>query len=158
MMIIFIWKNGKIHLKMCKTSIFTIFFPCLYNFTLLKYRKDPDPVRIFRIRILPKRFGSGSATLAETVSVDHFAPHAVDGILVGFTFLGAPMTISSILVSTPSCICFEKRRSKSGQKRARRSRATLLWPFVFVLKLVRKLVRRHFFHKRCVLLNSCDIS
>ena len=26
MMIIFIWKNGKIHLKMCKSSIFKIFF------------------------------------------------------------------------------------------------------------------------------------
>ena len=50
---------------MCTTSIFKIFFPCLYNFKLPKYRKDPelDPVKIFRIRILPKRSGSGSATL-----------------------------------------------------------------------------------------------
>jgi len=30
MMIIFNWKNGKIHLKICETSIFKIFFPCLY--------------------------------------------------------------------------------------------------------------------------------
>ena len=60
MMIVFIWKNGKIHLKMCKTSIFKILFPCFYNFTLPKYRsvsgsyqKGPDPIG----------FGSGSATL-----------------------------------------------------------------------------------------------
>ena len=46
---------------MCKTSIFKMIFPCLYNFTLPKYRWDPDPVKNFRI--LPKRFGSGSATL-----------------------------------------------------------------------------------------------
>ena len=52
-MIILIWKNGKIHLQMCKTTIFKIFFPCLYNFTLPKYRTD----RI-RIQILPKRSGS----------------------------------------------------------------------------------------------------
>ena len=38
MMIIFIWQNGKIRLKMCKSSNFKIFFPCLYNFTLPKYR------------------------------------------------------------------------------------------------------------------------
>ena len=37
MMIIVNWKNGKIHLKMCETSFFKIFFPCLYNFTLPKY-------------------------------------------------------------------------------------------------------------------------
>jgi len=37
MIVIFIGKNGKIHLKMCKTSNFKIFFPCLYNFTLPKY-------------------------------------------------------------------------------------------------------------------------
>ena len=36
MMIIFIWKNGKIPLKKCETSIFKIFYPCLYNFTLSK--------------------------------------------------------------------------------------------------------------------------
>ena len=67
---------------MCKTSIFKIFFSCLYNFTLPKYRQDPDldtdpdPVKNFRIqlriRILPKRsgsgFGSGSATLAQLLS------------------------------------------------------------------------------------------
>ena len=35
---------------MCETSIFKIFFPCLYNFTLPKYRQDPDPEKIFRIR------------------------------------------------------------------------------------------------------------
>ena len=29
----FFRKNGKIQLKMCKSSIFKIFFPCLYNFT-----------------------------------------------------------------------------------------------------------------------------
>jgi hypothetical protein len=49
-MIIFIWKNGKIYLKMCKTSIFKIFLPCLCNFALPKFR--------LRIRILPKRSGS----------------------------------------------------------------------------------------------------
>ena len=38
MMIIFTWKNGKIHLKMCKTSSFKIFFHCSCNFTLPKYR------------------------------------------------------------------------------------------------------------------------
>ena len=38
MMIIFIWKSGKIHRKMCKTSIFKIFFPCLYNLRLPKCR------------------------------------------------------------------------------------------------------------------------
>ena len=49
---------------MCETSIFKIFFPCLYSFTLPKYRQDPDPntdpVKIFpiRLRILPKRSGS----------------------------------------------------------------------------------------------------
>ena len=37
MVIFFIWKNGKIHLKMCKSSIFKIFFPYLYYFTLPKY-------------------------------------------------------------------------------------------------------------------------
>jgi hypothetical protein len=36
---------------MCKTSIFEIFFPCLYNFALLKYRTD-------RIRIHRKFSGS----------------------------------------------------------------------------------------------------
>ena len=54
---------------MCKTSILKIFYPCLYIFTLSKYRQDPDtypdPVKIFRIR--PKRsgFGSGSAFLPD---------------------------------------------------------------------------------------------
>ena len=47
---------------MCKTSIFNIFFPCLYNFTLPKYREDPDLdlVKIFRIRLRlrPNRSGS----------------------------------------------------------------------------------------------------
>ena len=48
-------------MKMCKTSIFKIVFPCLYNFTLPKYRQDPDPdmdpVKIFQIRLRnrPKR-------------------------------------------------------------------------------------------------------
>ena len=51
MMIIFIVKNGKVHLKMFKTSIFKIFFSCLYNFILPKYGTD-------RIRI--KFSGSGS--------------------------------------------------------------------------------------------------
>ena len=59
MMIIFILKNGTIHLKMYKTSIFKIFFPCLYIFTLPKYRKgsgsgenfpDPDPSKKVQIR------------------------------------------------------------------------------------------------------------
>ena len=40
---------------MCKTFIFKIFYPCLYNFTLPKYRQDPDRVKIFRVRIRPKK-------------------------------------------------------------------------------------------------------
>ena len=38
MIIIFIWKNGKIHLKMYKSSLFKILFPCLYNSPLPKHR------------------------------------------------------------------------------------------------------------------------
>ncbi len=47
---------------MCKTSILrygTGIIPCLYNFSLPKYRQDPGPVIFFRIRIIPKRSGSG---------------------------------------------------------------------------------------------------
>jgi len=55
MMIIFIWKNWKIHLKMCKTSIFKIFFPCFYNFTLPigsgSGENFPDPIKKVWIRI-----------------------------------------------------------------------------------------------------------
>ena len=36
---------------MCKSSIFFILFPCLYNFTQSKFWQDPDPVKIFQIRI-----------------------------------------------------------------------------------------------------------
>ena len=58
----FYLKKWKIHLKMCKSSFFKIFFPCLYNFTLSKQGRylgtdrKTLPVKIFRIR--PKRSGS----------------------------------------------------------------------------------------------------
>ena len=62
MMIIFIWKNGKMHLKMCKTSILKYFF--LVYTTLHCQSTD-------RIRIRWKFSGSGSATLLVSVQYIH---------------------------------------------------------------------------------------
>ena len=57
MIIIFIWKNGTIYQKMCKTSILEIFFPCFYNFTLPKYRSNlPNFVRRLELRPLSTYF------------------------------------------------------------------------------------------------------
>ena len=62
-MIIFSRKNGKIHQKMCKTTNFKIFFPCLYVQLYIakvpigsgsgKKFPDPapDPTKKVRIRI-----------------------------------------------------------------------------------------------------------
>ena len=57
-MLIFIWKKGKIHLKMCKSSIYKIFFPCLYiQLYITKVpigsgsgENFPDPTQKIRIR------------------------------------------------------------------------------------------------------------
>ena len=72
MMIIFIWKNGKIHQKMCKSSIFKIFFPWLYNFKLYIAKvligsgsgenfpdPAPDPNKKVRIRPYPEPWRKG---------------------------------------------------------------------------------------------------
>ena len=56
LLLIFEWwlflseKNGKIHQKICKISIFKILFPCLYNFTLPKYRNRPKFVHFSKFK------------------------------------------------------------------------------------------------------------
>jgi len=67
-------KMEKIYLKMWKTSIFKIFFPCLYNFTLPKYgtyriRIPSEPVKIFQIRIRPKSSGSDRIRIRNPLTV-----------------------------------------------------------------------------------------
>ena len=68
MMIIFIWKNIKIHLKLCKSSIFKIFFSLFIQLYIAKVPigTGSGSSEIFRIQIRSKGSdlnGSGYATL-----------------------------------------------------------------------------------------------
>ena len=76
---------------MCKTSILKIFFPCLYNFTLPKYREDPDtdPVKIFPIR--PKRSGSIRIRIRNPDLLQYASPGGEDTCLDPASFGPPPV-------------------------------------------------------------------
>ena len=113
---------------MCKSSIFKIFIPCLYNFTQPKYRLDLDPVKIFRIRfrIRPKWSGSDRIRILNPVFMPSIVRYSgkiqIGRYLLYPVILSAfntatILTLNQMAVTHPTRVCLMEPREEEFIKK-----------------------------------------